>query len=267
VDYEQTDQEQIEEIKKWWKENGSSVLTGVALGLSILFGWQGWHEYENREAEYASNTYEQGVAALERGDKDSVSKATDELLSHYSNSPYAALFALHLAKYDVGQQKFDAAQVRLQWVIDNSASPEFVHVARLRLVRIMMAQKQLDKASQLLNVSDQGAFRGEYTQLRGDIALLQGNTDAARIAYNEVMASKEMAHDVQNHIQLKLDEMGTPSARIQARKPTVSEAVATPATAATSTPIVLPKTIEKTDSSKTPVESPTVADAPATPNT
>ncbi len=241
MEYQQTDQEQIEEIKKWWKDNGTSVLTGIILGLSLLFGWQGWHQYQATEAEHASDTYEIAIAALEQKDKAKVAGASDELLSKYSSSPYAALLALHLAKADVEENKLESAQLRLQWVIDNAKLPEFAHVARLRLVRIAIAQQQFDKALKLVNHSDQGTFKGEYAELRGDIAMLQGKLDAARAAYTEALASKDISSSVQSLLQLKLDELGTNGARIKARPPTVTEAVATPSTPAKPAAIELPK--------------------------
>lgn len=251
MEYQQTDQEQIEEIKKWWKDNGTSVLTGIILGLSLLFGWQAWHQYQASEAEHASNTYEQAIAALEQKDKAKVAGASDELLSKYSNSPYAALLALHLAKADVEENKLESAQLRLQWVIDNAKLLEFTHVARLRLVRIALAQQQFDKALKLLNHSDQGTFKGEYAELRGDIAMLQGKLDAARTAYTEALASKDISSSVQALLRLKLDDLGSNNGSTKARPPTVIEAVATPSTPAKSAAIELPK----------------VGDVVATPNT
>jgi predicted negative regulator of RcsB-dependent stress response len=241
VEYQQTDQEQIEEIKKWWKDNGTSVLTGVILGLTLLFGWQGWHQYQASEAEHASNTYEQAIAALEHKEKDKIASATDELLSKYSSSPYAALLALHLAKADVEENKLESAQLRLQWVIDNAKLLEFAHVARLRLVRIAIAQQQFDKAFKLASHSDQGTFKGEYAELRGDIASLQGNKDAARTAYTDALASKDISNSVQALLKLKLDELGSNNGSTKARPPTVTEAVATPSTPAKAAAIELPK--------------------------
>ena len=37
------EEEQIEAIRNWWKENGRSVIAGAVLGLAAIFGWQGWH--------------------------------------------------------------------------------------------------------------------------------------------------------------------------------------------------------------------------------
>jgi len=37
-----TDEEQVEAIKQWWKNNGSSLLIGIGAALAIAFGWQAW---------------------------------------------------------------------------------------------------------------------------------------------------------------------------------------------------------------------------------
>ncbi|MEW8396328.1 MAG: tetratricopeptide repeat protein, partial [Candidatus Thiodiazotropha sp.] len=36
----QTEEEQVEAIKRWWKENGTSVIAGLVIGLGGIFGWQ-----------------------------------------------------------------------------------------------------------------------------------------------------------------------------------------------------------------------------------
>ena len=38
----QTDEEKVEAIRKWWRENGTAVVAGLVLGLAGLIGWQYW---------------------------------------------------------------------------------------------------------------------------------------------------------------------------------------------------------------------------------
>ena len=46
--------ERVEDLRKWWKENGARIATGVALSLIAIFGWQYWGSYYNTQAEKAS---------------------------------------------------------------------------------------------------------------------------------------------------------------------------------------------------------------------
>ena len=64
MDANLTDEERLEVIKKWWRENGSSIITGVVLGLAVLFGSKAWFAYQDRKAETASNIYTTLIVAL-----------------------------------------------------------------------------------------------------------------------------------------------------------------------------------------------------------
>ena len=55
----ETEEEQLEALKKWWKENGRSILLGLLLGVLIIAGWRGWQAYQANRAESASTLYEQ----------------------------------------------------------------------------------------------------------------------------------------------------------------------------------------------------------------
>ena len=36
----ETEEQQVEAVKKWWKENGVSLIVGVVMGLSAIAGWK-----------------------------------------------------------------------------------------------------------------------------------------------------------------------------------------------------------------------------------
>ena len=42
IDEVRTDEEQEEALKKWLADYGKSIVIGIALAVSILFGWQGY---------------------------------------------------------------------------------------------------------------------------------------------------------------------------------------------------------------------------------
>ena len=41
-----TEEEQVEQLKKWWKENGLSIVGGVVVGLALVFGWRSWQHHQ-----------------------------------------------------------------------------------------------------------------------------------------------------------------------------------------------------------------------------
>lgn len=42
-----TEEEQVEALKKWWKENGTAVIVGVVIGISAVVGFWKWREYRD----------------------------------------------------------------------------------------------------------------------------------------------------------------------------------------------------------------------------
>ena len=62
-----TDDEQVERIKKWWSDNGSSVVAGLVIGIGGLMGWRYWVDYKDNQAAEASRTACSSVARLTAG--------------------------------------------------------------------------------------------------------------------------------------------------------------------------------------------------------
>jgi predicted negative regulator of RcsB-dependent stress response len=182
MDVHASEKEQIEALKKWWKENGSSVITGILLGLSVLLGGKAWFSYQETRSLSASNIYAQMIAALGRQDTQTVRTHANQLIGDYGSSGYATLAALALARVAISDGEPSAAQAQLQWALDHADTRELEHVARLRLVRLLIDQQQFQEARERLQaVEDAGAYAYLYTELRGDLAVAEGNpADAAR---------------------------------------------------------------------------------------
>jgi predicted negative regulator of RcsB-dependent stress response len=183
-----SEKEQIEALKKWWKDNGSSIITGLLLGVSILLGGKAWFSYQETQALSASNIYAQMMAASDRNEAEMVRQRASELITNYTGSPYAPLASLLLAKLAVQDNELAAAQAQLQWAVDHAASEEVKHTARMRLVRVMTDQQQYEAADQLLSgVMDPGAYRYLYTELEGDLAMAQNKLEQAARSYKEAL--------------------------------------------------------------------------------
>jgi predicted negative regulator of RcsB-dependent stress response len=201
-----TEEQQIAALKNWWKENGSSIVTGIVLGLAVLFGAKAWFAYQERTAQNASNVYMVMMNALETGDTATVTERAGLLISEFSRTPYAAFAALALAKLKLGEGELEAAQAQLQWALDNSGSGAISDVARLRLARVLVARGDLDAAGQLLDQAVPGsAFDTLYTEVRGDIYQARGELVLANDAYQQALAA--MAPDAPGRqlLQLKHD--------------------------------------------------------------
>ena len=93
-------------------------------------------------------------------------------------------------------------------ILDNNSQPELGHITRLRLASVLIGGGKLDEASKLLNTSEPGKFVARYDELRGDIFVKQGNTKAAKEAYEKALINTVATGDAQSILQMKLEDLG-----------------------------------------------------------
>ena len=203
----ETEEQQLEALKRWWKENASSLLIGLAVGGFALGGWKFYHQTQYQHGIEASDMYVSVVAQAEAsagGAFDSV--VVDKLVAGYSDTPYAALSALVVAKHEIAAGNIDQAISRLQWAMDNAVEEEVASVAQLRLVRLMLTQKKYDEANKLLSAKHSPAFNALYDELKGDMFVARGELEQARIAYDKAIAGSGNAN---RWLQLKRQDLGS----------------------------------------------------------
>ena len=84
-----TDEEQIQHLKKWWDENGKSIIGGIAIGLIAIFGWRSWQDYLVTQGENASDLYEQMTADMrQKKEADTDSDKDKEAIAGQLNQDY-----------------------------------------------------------------------------------------------------------------------------------------------------------------------------------
>lgn len=200
-----TDDEKVEELKAWWKENGTSVVAGVALAIAGLFGWQYWKDYQETNAAEASALYAQASKASETS-LEQAQTDIKTLQGDYASTPYAAIASLKLAQQYAEKGEYEPAVTALQWVIDNSKEADFKHLANIRLARTLLAMQKTDEALGLTNQSYPAAYQSLVDELKGDIYVAQNKTTEARAAYDKAMLGS--AGGSTEFIKIKRDNLG-----------------------------------------------------------
>jgi FimV-like protein len=212
VEVYETEQEQIEAIKKWWKENGKSIIIGVILGLASLVGWQQWQANVKNTGETASLEYDVLLAELDAGNYQSVKDRGAHIIQAFQSTPYANLTALALAKAYMEEADLVSARTYLQMVIDQKEDSQLQEIARLRMGRLLLADGQAAQALTLVSGVDSDSFAAAYSELRGDIHVALGNTDQARQAYKQALEAIDGNLD-DSILKMKLDDLGGPEAK------------------------------------------------------
>ncbi len=185
----ETDEEKVEAIKKWWKENGLSVIAGTVLGLGAISGWRLWVDHQQRVASAASAAFEQVVTAADAEGTTALTSAVAALKDDFNSTAYASLSDLVAAKalYETGDVA--GAITALQQALATAPDPAFATIAALRLARIQVAEKQWDAAAATIAAHDQSpAFAGAFAAVRGDVAVGRGDSAGARVAYEQALA-------------------------------------------------------------------------------
>jgi predicted negative regulator of RcsB-dependent stress response len=200
------DEAQVEQLRRWWRENWMALAGGLVLGLAGIFGWEAWQNARTAKAEHASKVYED----LKRLPPDQAERA-DELWQHLSTefgaTPYAAQGALLMAATAAAREDWSGAQAKLDWVRQNSDDAGLKKLATLRLARVLWQQAKADEALKLLSLPDEDPFAALYQELRGDIEFSRGDRDAARAAYEKAMALGA-APASRQALQRKLEDLG-----------------------------------------------------------
>jgi predicted negative regulator of RcsB-dependent stress response len=204
----QTDEQQVEALKKWWEKNGKATLGALIVGLGIVLGGRAWLDYRNTQSEAASMLYQAMVTAMQEAKLDAALEQGARLLGQYESTPYATLAALASAKIKLDQGDATAARTHLQWVMDHGKPEPMVHLARLRMARLLFDAGDAQQALSTLGAEPPEGFAAEYKELEGDIYRSQGETDKARTAYQAALRAVTPMKRDRSGLEMKLQDVG-----------------------------------------------------------
>jgi predicted negative regulator of RcsB-dependent stress response len=203
------EQEQVEELKAWWKQHGA-LISALVLGIALAFaGWQGWRWYQASQASQASVLYDTVAKAAQANDAKALRDAAGTLVESYPRTLYASMGALVAARYYFDRNDLKSAKAQLQWVMERSPSADFRDLARLRLAAVLLDEKAYDEALKLLEAKPAAAYEAHYAALRGDILLAKNQIEPAKAAY-QLALEKSDKKDGAFHesVRMRLEALG-----------------------------------------------------------
>ena len=203
-----TDNEREEQLRRWWSDNWAWIIGGVALGLSILGGWQYWQRHQLQVAEQDEASYLAVVESLGSKNRDAAVQQAAELQKRRPGSPYADQADLALAQAAVERREFDEAARLLRGVADRSKDAELRLVAKTRLARVLVEQGKHDEALALLDVAQAGAFAALMHEIRGDAFAAKGDAAQARTEYDAAIKASTPQSGIDSvFVELKRDAL------------------------------------------------------------
>ncbi len=202
-----SDEEQAEALKRWWTDNGKSIIAGIVIGLSLVLGWQGWSRYQIEQSELASLEYDRLKSILQKNDTSAAAIQSDTIKQDYSSTSYSFFAALDLAKSYLEAEDYVKARSELEYAIANAADEGLKAMAQARLARVLIAAGETDQALAIANQNTVAAFAGDFAHIKGDIYREKGDLESAKKAYAEALISSNNS----SLLEMKLNEVNTGS--------------------------------------------------------
>ncbi len=192
--------EQSERVRTWLRKNGAGLIGGIALGIGAIIGWQWWTKQHSNDLALANAHYDAVLKSIQAKQLDKASKDMAALQQGPANI-YAELAALHLAKAQADDDKYDQALATLRGL---KAEGELKLLIDQRVARLLIQTGKSDEALKLLASADDN----QSLEIRGDALIAQGKRDAAREAYAKSLTTLDVAAPQRRLLETKLMDAG-----------------------------------------------------------
>ena len=206
MEIQRTEEETVDQLKQWLRENGMAIVLGVVVGLSSIVGVRYWFNYQKTQAEEASIIYDRMANLLSAEQHVDVIQQGKDLIENYSGTSYAILGAFAMAKSSLATGNAEAARDQLAWALKEADDEAMQHIARIRLARLFFDAKDYTAAQTLITDIKPGAFGSLYDELRGDIFTMTDKPEQAREAYRLALVSAKDSSR-REFVQMKLDNL------------------------------------------------------------
>lgn len=204
MDVYNSEEQQVEAIKSWWKENGKSIIAGLVIGFVGLFGWRYYNDYVRGQREVAAAEFQTVQSAISVDHEKAFGKAASFVDAH-KKDVYGDLAGLMLAAEAVKVKQYDLAAEQLRRVSTDSKDEELKSVAALRLARVLIEQKKADDALKVLNSVSGASYKGMVAEIQGDAYVALNKNNEARTSYEQAL--KASANGANPVLQMKLDDL------------------------------------------------------------
>ncbi len=202
------EQEQLDEIKHFWKQYGNAITWVLIVVLGAYAAWNGYQYWQRSQATQAAALFDEVDKLAREGDAEKLQRGFDEMTSRFGSTAYAPQAGLLVAKtlYEAG--KVDGAKAALSWVAEKSSDVGYASVGRLRLAGVLMDAKAYDEALKVLSTGMVEEFSALQADRRGDIFLAQDKKPEAREQYLKAFKLLDERADYRRLVLVKLNSLG-----------------------------------------------------------
>ena len=200
IEISDSEEEQVDKLKKWWDSNGKQIIAGAVLGLAGIFGWNYYADYQDSQALNARALY------LSYASDSANVDAYDKLIKDHPSSSYSDQATLLMAKYLFEAENYSLALDALKPLMSRENSV-IASTAALRSASLYLELGQHQEALAVLNMDNANEFSGLFYNLAGDVYLDLGNNEEARNSYALAIENITDNSSLSQLIQIKLDDL------------------------------------------------------------
>ena len=202
------EQEQLDQLKAFWKQYGNLITWGLTLVLAGFAAWNGWNLWQRDQSVKAGAMFDELEKAAIAGEASKAAGIFKDLRERYPRTAVAQQGGLLAAKVQFEKGQADEAAASLAWVADNAKEAEYQTVAKLRLAGLLADQKKFDEALKQLDGATAKEFEALVADRRGDILLAQGKTEDAKAAFRKAWDMMDPKVEYRRLIDAKLTSLG-----------------------------------------------------------
>ena len=186
--YSIEEEQEINQLKDWWKENGKTIIVAFILGVGGMFGWRYWQAHQAEQIAQASTQYDALIYSAQQ-DEQAKKANIEQFVQANSKTAYAVFALLDEAKKATEKQDFAAAEVNLNQALTQSQDEVLTSIVALRLSSVQFQLGQLDNALTTLNQVKGESFNARKAILTGDIQIAKGDKVAAKNSFEQAQQS------------------------------------------------------------------------------
>ena len=186
--YSIEEEQEINQLKDWWKENGKTIIVAFILGVGGMFGWRYWQAHQAEQIAQASAQYDALIYSAQQ-DEQAKKANIEQFVQANSKTAYAVFALLDEAKKAAEKQDFAAAEANLNQALTQSQDEVLISIVALRLSAVQFQLGQLDNALTTLNQVKGESFNARKAILTGDIQIAKGDKVAAKNSFDQAQQS------------------------------------------------------------------------------
>jgi predicted negative regulator of RcsB-dependent stress response len=202
------EQEQLDQLKAFWKQYGNPITWALIAVLGAFAGWNLYQRWQTDQSTQASALFDELDRVAKSGELAKIERVFTDIKDKFPSTTYAqqAGFAAAKAYFEAG--KSAEAKAALSWVAEKSSDAGYQAIAKLRLAGVLTNEKAYDDAMKQVSGSFPVEFAPLVSDRKGDIFLLQGKKAEALAEYTKAYKEFDERTEYKRLVEVKLNSLG-----------------------------------------------------------